>query len=374
MQESLDEDDLALIHALQICPRGSWADLAAIIGSSAATLAKRWTRLTEAGLAWITAYPHPATMPNHVVGLIEIDAAAPILDDLSRLLATERRAVHISHQVRGGLLLTVIAGSLDDFSQLLLGDLATMSETRVTNHVITRSHLEASRWRLNALEPRQIQQLQRLEAGSVDARTPDLRALTPSMLTIAEALVRDGRASAKTIAEQIDRPDSTVRRQLGALLRSRALSFRCEIAQSYTRWPVTVSFWCRTPAVDRPRLLDQLMSEPRVRTCMSVAGRANFVVTIWVESISEILPFQEWLESYMPSGEILDTSIVLQATKRMGWILEPDGRASGTVVPYVVTGPSETVAEERPRAHSDGGGNSHENSSTSPAQRSSRRS
>lgn len=344
MHEVLDEDDLSLIHALQICPRGSWSEVAAIMGSTPTTLAKRWARLSEDGLAWITAYPHPGTMPNHVVGLIEIDAPATTLDHLSRLLAAERRAVHISHRVRGGLVITVIAASLEDFSQFLHGDLASMSGVRATNHVITRSHVEASRWRLNALEPRQIQQLRRLDAGSADARPPGgLRALAPSVLPIAEALVRDGRASAKTIAEQIDRPDSTVRRQLGALLRSRALSFRCEIAQSHTRWPVTVSFWCRVPAVDRPRLLDQLMSEPRLRTCMSVAGRANFVVTVWIESISEILSFQEWLEGHMPSGEILDTSIVLQATKRMGWILEPDGRASGAVVPYVVTESSMTA-------------------------------
>ncbi|MEV0766166.1 Lrp/AsnC family transcriptional regulator [Nocardia sp. NPDC050435] len=342
MHQPLDEQDLALIHALQICPRGSWSELASILRSTPTTLAKRWARLTESGLAWITAYPHPATMPNHVVALLEIEAPTPTLDHIAGLLTAERRAVHVTYYARGCLMITVIAASLEDFGQLLHGDLATMSGVNTTSHIVTRSHVEASRWRLNALDPAEIERLRRLNMSLSHLGTAAMRALSPAELPIAEALVRDGRASAKTVAEQIGKPDSTVRRHMGALLRSRALSFRCEIAQPMTRWPVTATFWCRAPAADRQDLLDQLRWEPRLRTCMSVAGRANFVVTIWIESISEILSFQEWLEARMPAGEILDTSIVVKAKKRMGWILEPDGRASGEIVPYLVTEPFAT--------------------------------
>ena len=37
----LSEEDLALIHALQIAPRVSWADAAEILGVHATTLAAR---------------------------------------------------------------------------------------------------------------------------------------------------------------------------------------------------------------------------------------------------------------------------------------------------------------------------------------------
>ncbi len=52
----LSEEDLALIHALQIAPRLSWADAAEILGVHATTLAARWERLRSGGAAWITAH------------------------------------------------------------------------------------------------------------------------------------------------------------------------------------------------------------------------------------------------------------------------------------------------------------------------------
>ena len=51
------EEDLALINALQIAPRLSWADAAEVLGVHATTLAARWERLTAAGAAWVTAHP-----------------------------------------------------------------------------------------------------------------------------------------------------------------------------------------------------------------------------------------------------------------------------------------------------------------------------
>ena len=45
----LTEEDLALINALQIAPRLSWADAAEVLGVHATRLAARWERLRSAG-------------------------------------------------------------------------------------------------------------------------------------------------------------------------------------------------------------------------------------------------------------------------------------------------------------------------------------
>ena len=52
----LSEEDLALINALQIAPRLSWADAAEVLGVHATTLAARWERLRAAGASWVTAH------------------------------------------------------------------------------------------------------------------------------------------------------------------------------------------------------------------------------------------------------------------------------------------------------------------------------
>ncbi|WP_338698562.1 AsnC family protein [Streptomyces sp. Q6] len=56
-ESAVSEADLTLIHALQIAPRASWAQLAATLGPSAETLARRWSRLTARGHAWAGVLP-----------------------------------------------------------------------------------------------------------------------------------------------------------------------------------------------------------------------------------------------------------------------------------------------------------------------------
>ena len=56
VHRTLDDGDLALIHALQVAPRVSWAQAGQVLGTSPAALAERWARLRSSGLAWVTAH------------------------------------------------------------------------------------------------------------------------------------------------------------------------------------------------------------------------------------------------------------------------------------------------------------------------------
>ncbi|GAA3353999.1 hypothetical protein GCM10017744_009850 [Streptomyces antimycoticus] len=53
----LDELDRGLVHALQIHPRAPWTLVGDVLAVNPVTAARRWRRLQEAGLAWVTAYP-----------------------------------------------------------------------------------------------------------------------------------------------------------------------------------------------------------------------------------------------------------------------------------------------------------------------------
>jgi hypothetical protein len=69
----LDELDLLLVTALQATPRADWQRLGQLLGTSASTVARRWARLTQAGLAWQSC--HPLRLPgiSPFAALIEID-------------------------------------------------------------------------------------------------------------------------------------------------------------------------------------------------------------------------------------------------------------------------------------------------------------
>ncbi|MDH6576360.1 NAD kinase [Kitasatospora sp. MAP5-34] len=54
-EAAVDELDLALVNALQLQPRAPWSLLGQTLGISPVTAARRWRRLSEAGIAWVTA-------------------------------------------------------------------------------------------------------------------------------------------------------------------------------------------------------------------------------------------------------------------------------------------------------------------------------
>lgn len=53
-----EELDRRLVNVLQIDPRASWAKVGKILGVSPTTVAHRWQRLVDDGIAWITACPN----------------------------------------------------------------------------------------------------------------------------------------------------------------------------------------------------------------------------------------------------------------------------------------------------------------------------
>lgn len=327
MLSTLSELDLSLIHALQLRPRATWAELAPILGASGPRLARRWAALTARGDAWVTAYPTPVTDTGPLVSMTELSCRFGELDALVEQLVHDRRVSSIEQMARGEhLLLTNQTSTLDEMSQLLLEDLPALQGVESTRtHVAADVHYEGSRWRLDALEPAQVSAIIGLEApGPVTAK----EAVPPDLARgLVEELRADARASAVDLAERVGRPTTTVRRHLGSLLRSRALTLRCDVAQTATRWPVTVTWWCRAPVKDHRRVVELISTRPELRLCLSLTGPANLLVSMWVASLSHLLRVQSWMEANVSSLEILENALILRTHKRMGWELDARGRA-----------------------------------------------
>lgn len=335
-QSTPSEEDFALIHALQLHPRASWSGLAPVLGSSAVTLARRWQRLRELGYAWITGYP--AVQEGGVqIALVEIDCVPGGLDEVAAVLETEPQVMTIEYAARGrDLLLTVCAPTFAELSALVLdrlGRLPGVGSTRT--HLTADLHVEGSRWRLDALDAGQIDAVRALHRADRSTRCGPVDLRGPVYRPIARELGVDGRAGAAQIAARIDRPASTVLRQLATLLRSRQLVFRCEVAQLLTRWPICVTWWMRLPTGKIGEALREVSADPRVRLCLSLTGPENFLVTAWTHSLTELVGMQSALEGAVPTATIVDTSVILRTRKRIGWLLHPDGRCTGRTVPLI---------------------------------------
>ncbi|GAA4987591.1 Lrp/AsnC family transcriptional regulator [Kineococcus glutinatus] len=336
MQHEFSEADLALVHALQLHPRAPWASLAPVLGSSAGALARRWERLSGAGLAWVTGYPLAALSAGAVTALVELDCDARFLDAVCAALDATPAVVTVEHAARGrDLLLTVAAPSFPAVAALVLDELARLpGVTSLRTHVVSRVHVEGSTWRLDALDTAQRRAVRALAAGAPAGAPAGAVDVTSAVFApLAAELARDGRLRAVELAARTGRTASTLRRHLGVLLRSGALVLRCDVAQVLTRWPVCATWWCRVPGPQVDAVVAQVRREQRVRSCLSLTGPADLVVTAWTGSVADLARTHAWLERLLPAGGIADASVVLRTRKRMGRLLHPDGRATGEVVP-----------------------------------------
>ncbi len=73
--ETISEVDLEIVHAVQVEPRASWATISATLEVSAATAARRWAALQDAGVAWTgaTLAPGPSHLADESLNLLSND-------------------------------------------------------------------------------------------------------------------------------------------------------------------------------------------------------------------------------------------------------------------------------------------------------------
>jgi DNA-binding Lrp family transcriptional regulator len=330
VHEVLDEADLALIHALQVAPRVSWAQAGQVLGASPTALAERWTRLRGSGLAWITAHVNPSRA-ELIVAFVEVDCLPEARSDVVRHLCRDPRAVTVEEAARGrDLQVTVFVRDLPALTRFVLDDLPRVPGVRQTrSRLATGLHFEASRWRLDVLEPAQVRALAAVagrHAGEPETTPP--RDPWP----LIEALAVDGRLTASDLARRTGRNAATVRRQLPRLLASGLLTFRCEVAQLHAGRPVSCNWLARVPVEERARTVQAVSTLPELRLCVSTTGETNTMLTAWTRSLTDLLSLERLMGERLPWLSIVDSSVTLRVAKRMGWLLDDEGRCTGEVV------------------------------------------
>lgn len=329
------EEDLALVHALQIAPRVAWAQAADVLGAHPTTLAARWDRLRAAGAAWVTAYPvgspEQMSLSFHDVEC-ELDRRPAVVQDLCAI----PEVISVEESARNrDIMLTVITPSLQELSRRVLPQVIGIDGlTKCQTSVATRLHSAGHAWRLNVLN--RTQQAMLAQFAAVDPAQPGR--LPDRYWPIMQVLARDGRASVADIARQTGVHPATARRQLNRILAGNTLSFRCEIAQSYSGLPVSCQWFARVPAGEHRKAAAALKSFRNLRLCVSTSGLTNFIFVLWLRSVADVLTAEQTISERVPGIELVESAITLNHAKRVGWLLDPDGTATGdVVVPNVPT-------------------------------------
>ncbi|WP_043662551.1 Lrp/AsnC family transcriptional regulator [Streptomyces xylophagus] len=330
----LDELDRGVVHALQIHPRAPWTLVGDVLGVNPVTVARRWQRLEEAGLAWVTAYPRLSDFRIVVTGIVEVDTEPGVAEDVARALAAEHAVANVKITAGGRDVVTAVqTRDLDELAHLTTRLFQQTPGVRATRtHVSTGVPTEGSRWRLRSLDAAQCA---RIEASHASDVPPDTGTGTPALwdsldAQILELLSSDGRMSIRALATATGVGLTTVRRRLQSLLASR-VSLRCDLARPLSGWPLSAVYFASVPAQYLEETSRVLSGVREVRSCAITAGPHNLVIDVWLRALADVHTFEAHLSRRLPRLVIDDRSVVLRTVKHMGRILDRDGRCVGVV-------------------------------------------
>jgi DNA-binding Lrp family transcriptional regulator len=212
--EALDEVDRRIVAALQLNGRASWREIAAVVGTSENTAARRAGRLLEAGAAHIAVVRDPRCAGRgHVANVFIRCHSGSQLSVAQALLA--RPDVWSLSVVTGphDLFCQVTVGTAEDLARVLLSDFQHIHgiESTVAETVLRTFKLSYD-WGRDLLGP---------AAGQI-ASPPSLHdeqphTLSPADAAIVAALTADARRPFSAVAEETGIHERTVRRRFEAL-------------------------------------------------------------------------------------------------------------------------------------------------------------
>ncbi|BCJ48411.1 AsnC family transcriptional regulator [Actinoplanes ianthinogenes] len=286
---TLDDLDRQLAHALQVDGRASFSQIAAVLGASDRTVARRYQRLRSTGALRVVGLPYAGAL-GHVDWLIRMrctpDAAMPVATALARRADTSWVSV-----MSGGTEISCITRTRKqaEDGELLLQRLPRNSRvTSVSAHCILRAVAGTNGWpgRTAALTPDQVAALQppaAQPAGRVTLTTADNDLLT--------MLARDGRATHPALAAATGWSETTVRRRLEELRRTDILYFDVEIDPALFGYTAEAMLWLTVAPSALTGVTQALASHPQIAYATAVTGPAGIAASVLCRNLDELYEY-----------------------------------------------------------------------------------
>lgn len=335
-----DEMDLRVVNALQVAPRAPWSVLARGVGADPGTVARRWERLRERGLAWTSVYP--GLLAGAPGACVDLACEAGRLDEVARVLAGDPQCVSLD--ITSGernLMLSVRTADERGLTAYVLDRVAVLPGVlSVRVHLMVGSTAEGGMWRLRALDRTEAHAVRLPRTSSPGSAAEVCR--QPWFWDLVAALTPDGRASYEQLGRAMGVSASTARRRVDEALGSGALLMRCEIARSYSGWPVCAWYLARARAEALAPGAAALAGLPEVRAVITSAGPMNLLVGVWLRALEQVPRLEALVEGRFSGIEVVERCVVIRPVKQAGHLLREDGTSRGTVP--IVLGPGTFAA------------------------------
>lgn len=321
------ELDIAIVDALSINPRASWAQVAGTVDSDPSTVARRWQVLTDEGLAWASCTRGSSLWVNGISDHLDIRCLPGHASRLAQVLSEDSRCLTVS-TVSGGADLRVLLDVADlrrldaVMAEPIWRDPAIQS---VEHNIALAVQRTAHRWTSGAISPTQ-QHSMRPHTHTGPAQSATLSGRDRELATL---LQEDVRMTVTELGERLGVSTAAASRQLRRLLASQAVELRVEAAPQVTGWPWSVGLYAEVPPAQLAGAGRFAAAMPGSRGALSVAHpRWNLMAIYWMRSPGDLFGLQASLEREIPGLRTVSRQFTLRPYKRMGMVLDADGRAS----------------------------------------------
>ncbi|WP_406031925.1 Lrp/AsnC ligand binding domain-containing protein [Nocardioides sp. NBC_00163] len=329
VQESvIDVVDKQLANALQIFPRISWMQLGKILGYDPTTLARRWTRLRDAGLAWTVCYQQPEHLEVELpaMALVEVDVRAGQREQVVAALTPLQEVIEIARTSGSrDLLLTVVHASIATADAFISESIASIPGIRATRtRFVQNLYKDGARSHLDVLAPDVINALRRAAEGF--AGEPS--APTPLLVSVMQSLLSDARRPASEIAAELGLSTTSVTRAIHRLFGSPWFTAKTDFAHHALGYTTAASLWYRVPTTDLGTVGASIAEVPGVRLSAAILDRMNLAITVWLHHAQDLESLLTRIENAHPRIELCETWLIPSVAKRSGAVLTQDGRFS----------------------------------------------
>ncbi|MDG6110082.1 Lrp/AsnC family transcriptional regulator [Dactylosporangium aurantiacum] len=328
----LDGLDRQLVHALQVDGRAPFSRIAAVLGASDRTVARRYRRLREAGALRVVGLPDAAAL-GHVDWLVRMrcspDTALPVAAALARRDDTSWVTL-----VSGGTEITCITrtrGQSADGELLLQKLPRTPRITVLSAHCMLRGVAGLHGWpgRTAALDAAQIAALRPAPAapastGAASAVAPPaVPAPTTADNRLLAALAKDGRAGLPALAAATGWSETTVRRRLDELCRGGVLYFDVEIEPALLGYTAEAMMWLTVAPAALTATTQALAGHPQIAYAAATTGPANVAASVICRDLHELYEYIAGDIGSLTGVTSVETAPVVRRVKSGGTLLVP---------------------------------------------------
>jgi DNA-binding Lrp family transcriptional regulator len=308
---SPDDLDLRLIHALHVDGRAPFSRIAAVLGTSDRTIARRYARLRSTGRVRVVGMPNASRL-GLTEWFVRLHCTPDTGTQVAAALARRADTSWVS-LTSGGTEITCITRTRgrDETDSLLLRKLPrTPRIISVSAHCLLRSVAGTHGWpgRTSALTADEVERLRRHAPAETGPAELDERLL--------RVLAEDGRADHPTLAKATGWSESTVRRRLDQLRRNEILYFDVDVDPVLMGYASETILWLTVAPAQLGAVAAALATHQEIAYAAATTGPSNLVAFAVCRDHAALYDYLSSRLGTLPGLQHVETAPLIRRVKR----------------------------------------------------------